>query len=113
MNDIPWGLAAARKVSTLNAGQKFTTDSTAAVTALLANDSSKTPRMVVLTATVPSLVRTTAGATAVSTTIFDYYLPAGVPVLVEIPQGDTKLDIISEPTAGTGSIYMTVQLWNA
>lgn len=112
----PYALRAGRVSVDGNAGAKIAISSTAAVTALVTIGSGGTtryPKTLHVNATVPCLIRFTSGATAVATTNFDHYLNSGVPYLIEIPDAMTKIDVITEPTTGTGSLYYSVLSWNA
>jgi hypothetical protein len=105
--DIPWLLAPARGVGGTAGGKIATVDSTGRLTTLVLNMAAGSPpRKIIFTSTVPCLVLcSTAAATAVATNKFDFYVPGNVPVGLELLPGTTKLDVIAEPTSGSGSAY--------
>lgn len=113
---LPYGLRAGRVSDGGNAGAKIAISSTAAVTALITIGSGGTlryPTCIHLNATVPCLIRFTSGATAVATNKFDHYIAANVPYVIDVPNLETKIDVITEPTSGTGSLYYSVLGWSS
>lgn len=110
----PYGLRAGRVSDGGNAGAKIAVSSSATATALITIGSGATlryPTTLHINATVPCLIRFTSGSTAVATTKFDHYIAGNVPYVIDVPNMETKIDIITEPTTGSGSLYYSVLAW--
>lgn len=112
---VPTALRATRDATGATVSKKIAISSTGANTALPLFAAGKQCRVFLITTDVPCLALLKAsGSSTVSTTVFDYYIPASGGQILEITDGaHTHIDIITEPTSGTGSAYITPLQWNA